>query len=93
MFGWFKRESEVPKISGALDMVERALKLVNNASYVLADTDDWKRMSESDRKISQELIEKFYIKAECQTRFLRDELLLTLRRLPGVKFVRRKVAK
>jgi len=89
MFNWFKKKpapepEPEPRITEAYRMICEAYRLILNAGYVMEDTKDWSTLPDKTNKMA---VAKFYATAEAQTRYLQDEITLTLRRMPNVKVV------
>jgi len=78
-----------PTVADAYYKTEGLLKSLESVKYMLEDTKDWAKMSEEHRKLSQENLKNFYIKSHFQMSCFRDELLLTLQRMPSVRLVRK----
>lgn len=92
---WLKRfwkEAEaLPPPSGFAAIYHRSesiIKELETLSYLLQETDEWKRLSADDKKLSMANLATFYKRSHFQCCCLRDELLLTLQRIPGVKLKR-----
>lgn len=79
-----------PTLADAYHKIEETLVKLEYVKFLLEDTNEWVRLSESDKKLSQDNIKTFYTKAHFQTSCLRDEILLTLQRIPNVRLARRK---
>jgi hypothetical protein len=90
MFGWFKRkpnpEPLEPRLSEAYRLLCQAHKLLENAGYVMQDTKDWGRLP--DARLRDQAAQ-FYARAETQTRFLKEHILIVLNAMPGVKVTRK----
>lgn len=89
MFGWFKRkkpEPQEPRLTEAYRLLERAHKLLENAGYIMEDTEDWKRLPDLQLKMQAA---QFYARAEVQTRFLKEHILIVLNAMPGVRVKRK----
>lgn len=91
MFSWFKRKPKPapevePKLTEAYKLVCEAYRLFELAGFIMTDTQDWKRLPDAR---SRDAVAKFYINAETQLRYTKDELTLTMQRLPGVKIIRK----
>jgi hypothetical protein len=88
---WRKKEV-LPPPAGFAEVYHRIEKLLTDleiVSHLLDDTEDWQRLSEDAKKCSMESLSTFYKRAHFQTSCLRDEMLLTLQRIPNVKLIRK----
>lgn len=89
---FFRRKPKaivLPKLEDAYHRAEKLLKDLELINYILADTNDWERMSEENKKVSIEQVQKFYKDSHFKCSVLRDELMLSLQRIPGVVLKRK----
>ena len=89
MFSWFKRkpvEPQEPRLSEAYRLLSQAHKLLENAGFIMQDTKDWGRLSNVQLR---DQAAQFYERAETQTRFLKEHILIVLNATPGVRIKRK----
>lgn len=85
----FKRKEQVPTIADAYKRMEKVVSDIELVGYILEDTDDWKRMKQDAEQLSKENIDKYITRLKFQSTVFRDELILTLGRMPNVKLKKR----
>lgn len=80
-----------PKLADAYHKIEQIVKDIELVKYMLEDTKDFQKIPEAGRVHSRVQLENFWERTHFQASGLRDEMLLTLQRMPNVRLVRKKV--
>lgn len=84
-----KKDPPPPKFADVYHTTERVVKLLEIIKFNLEECSDWVNLSPENRAISAENIAQYHKRAKFQCESLRDELLLTLQRMPHTKLVRK----
>ena len=84
-----KKELPKPKLADAYRLTEEALKKLENAAYIMQDTEDFNKLTDLDRLKFIRNLKEYYKNSHFQTSSLRDELILTLGKIPGTKLKRK----
>lgn len=88
---WRKAEPP-PSLADAYKRAERAIKDIEIIGAILQDTPDWEKMSDEAYDLSAKNLTEFFKKTHFGICCFRDELILTLERMPNVKLRRKRRA-
>lgn len=94
---WFKglfgkripKEAPPPKFVDAYRKSEEVVKALEAVGHLLEVNQDWSRLEPEMKKITAKNLAEYLKRAKFQSETLRDELILTLQRLPNTRLVRK----
>lgn len=91
-----KEKKAEPTIPLAYRHMEKVVKDLTTVGYMMEDIFKhsvmWETFPEKERKLSEETLLKFYKESEFKCMALRDEMILTMERMPHIKLKRKGVA-